>query len=807
VRLWLLAFCLAAACPSLAQAQSSPPLFRLNRSGRALVVTAPFKDGALYLGDIQLSIDADDRIAVANERLVELLGGLLREDALVAVRERAGGEFWIQLERIGDVGVTLRYDAQAIALVAEIAPALRASRRIDVAPLGRWQAGGFAPPARFSAYLNARGAINHVEEGADEHVTSVLQLDGAARYRGAVIEAAGVSQIDTDQSIFQRQQTRLVFDDRARILRWTLGDLETGGRGLQAAPHAAGLSLMRSYGALAPEVVTRPTGRQSFSIERSSAVEIEVNGRIVRRLFLDPGAYDLRDFPFARGGNDIVVIIRDDTGQTQTLRFSAFSDQSQLARGLDEFAAFVGVAAPRRRDGPDYGQDWLASGYYRRGLTDTLTLGANLQLDAHASMGGVELLAATPLGVLGGHLAASKSELHGAGYASILTFERLWRREDQNGGAVNLALETWSSNFGPIGVSSPTNPYRYRISADLSYMLHEDLTLSIGARYAASRASDQDVNSYRGGLGWRVSDAASVTAELTHEQLGRAPPETALRLSLQLRLDSRSSLRAEHDTRQHLSRLSYQRMSGDGHGAYSLFADAEQSAAGEAFNASLNYYASHGEFGIDRLSSLDGGAQSRTALRFAGSLAVADGAVSVGRPIEDSFAIVTGHPSLGGARIHIDPTPQGYAAHTGLFNTATQPHLNSYSERTITIDAPEAPAGLDLGAGAFRVFPPYRAGYRLEVGSDYAITLIGRLLDTEGEPIALTAARAVELANPERAPVELFTNRRGRFGASGLRAGRWRIDVSSTPITAYVVDVPERVGVVAVGDLLPLERQ
>jgi outer membrane usher protein len=806
VRAWLLAFCVGAACAPAAAAQQGERSVRLNSSGRTIVVSAPLKDGAFYLGDIELSIDASDRIAVSSARLMDLLAGILHDDAHAALRDRISTDVWIPLERLEGTGVALRYEPQAISLVAEIAPALRALRRVDVAPLGRRQAGEFVPPARLSAYLNTRGAINYAEEGTRENIATVLLLDGAVRYRGAVLEGAGVGQLSADESAFQRQGTRLVFDDRGAIMRWTLGDLETSGRGLQAAPRIAGLSAVRSYGALAPELVTRPTGRQSFSIERSSVVEIEVNGRVVRRLFLDPGAYDLRDFPFARGGNDVAVIIRDDTGRTQTLRFNAFSDLAQLAPGLDEFGAFVGVASPLADGGPVYSEDWLATAYYRRGVAENLTLGANLQLDARSRMGGVEMLAATRFGVLGAHLAASESDPYGSGYASIITFERLSQNDGVSGGAFNLALETWSRDFAPVaGATSADNPYRYRLSADYSYSLNDKLSLSVGGRYAASRAADEDVSAYRVSLGWRPSEALSLTGELTHERLGRGEAETALRFSLQLRVDADSSVRVEHDTRQDLSRLSYQRVHGDGDGAYTVFADVEHGVGGGALNANVNYYASRGELGFDHLSALSGGAQSRTSLRFASSIAFADGVASVGRPIQDSFAIVTGHENLAGARIRIDPSPQGHAADTGLFNAATQPDLNSYSERTIAIDAPEAPGGIDLGAGAFRLFPPYRAGYRLEVGSDYATTLVGRLLDGAGDPVALMPARAIELARPERVPVDLFTNRQGRFGASGLRGGRWRIEVLSDPVASYVVDVPEHVGVVAMGDLRPGE--
>jgi outer membrane usher protein len=52
--------------------------------------------------------------------------------------------------------------------------------------------------------------------------------------------------------------------------------------------------------------------------------------------------------------------------------------------------------------------------------------------------------------------------------------------------------------------------------------------------------------------------------------------------------------------------------------------------------------------------------------------------------------------------------------------------------------------------------------------------------------------------------VTLFTNREGRFGATGLAPGRWRIEMLTEPPTVYVIDVPaDATGVFRTNDLTP----
>jgi outer membrane usher protein len=51
----------------------------------------------------------------------------------------------------------------------------------------------------------------------------------------------------------------------------------------------------------------------------------------------------------------------------------------------------------------------------------------------------------------------------------------------------------------------------------------------------------------------------------------------------------------------------------------------------------------------------------------------------------------------------------------------------------------------------------------------------------------LLAGKAYQLARPEDHPIELFTDRKGRFAATGLKPGLWRIELGA--IYVYELDV------------------
>jgi len=784
---------------------------RLNTTGKTVTLTVPAKDGPRYLGDIILTVSAEDRVEFSANRLLDLLANVLDPDVLRTLRGSFSGETALTPADFEASGIHIRYNPQTLELQLDIASERRASRTVQVSPLDRDRIGEFVQPAGFSAYLNLHGSLDYIHQGSDDGLQAPsFFMDGATRFGGIVLESEAAWSPGTDNHPdFQRIGTRAVYDDQHNLMRWTAGDLHPVARGFQAAPDIGGISIFRSYSVLEPQNIIRPRGDRSFRLERPSTVEVNVNGQIVRRLQLAPGTYDLRDFPFTQGANDIRLSVLDDTGRSELLRFNVFLDQSQLAKGLSEFGLYAGVMAPLLASGPHYTDDFAFTGFYRRGLSDYVTIGVNAQADRRTVMGGIEAVIGTSLGTFGGNFSISDVGNLGTGWAGIATFQRLINRSGGRADSLNISVEARSRWFGPVGTIIPSNPFKYEIGAGYSHAFNDYFYGGLDARYSKGRDLQRDTHNYRATLGWRISDALSATGDVTYEQDNFGSRVGAL-ISLTVRLGRYSSVRGDFDTHFDRARLSFQTLHGQGVGAYNIAADIERTNSGSGANLNANYFANRAEIGVSHFGTFHGdfgdSTSQRTALRFASSFAFADGSASIGRPIYDSFAIVRGHPGLKGAEVVVDPSPFGFTATTGVLGTAIQPSLSSYSERTIAIDAPTAPAGVDLGRGSFRLFPPYRSGYKLTVGSDYTVTVLGRLINRDSEPVALVTGNAVELAHPDNAPVPIFTNREGRFGAPGLAPGTWRITMLDPQSSSFTIVVPAKTeGILRLGDLAPSE--
>lgn len=785
---------------------------RLNPTGRDIVLTVPAKDGATYLGDIPLRIAADDTLSFPTDRTLQLLEPILDPDVFKALREGLATRSQVGPDDLAPAGVIVSYDPQTLELRFQIPVERRASRSVAVSPLDRAMFGDVVQPQDFSAYLNIRGSLDFIEDGFDTGFADpVMLLDGAARFGPVVAESDAIWIPGTRGVDFQRLGSRLVYDDTNHLLRWTAGDLETTSRGFQTAPDIAGISLFRSYSVLNPQQIIRPRGDRQFRLDRPSTVEVIVNGQQIRRLQLAPGNYDLRDFPFTQGANDIRLNVLDDTGRNEVLRFNIFLDQTQLAKGLSEFGLYAGVKAPLGRRGPDYTDEWIASGFYRRGISDYVTLGGNFQADEQTQMAGVEGVLASGIGTFGFNAAYSHSDGIGDGTAFQATFQRQIRHGNGQSDTFNLFAETRSRKFAPVTFFLPDNPYEYEVGGGYQRSFGENFYAGIDARFSKGRDSRPDVHSYRLTTGWRINDIATLTTEGRYEKDSRGDEFSAF-LSLTIRLGRYSSARMDYDTRDNRARASYQTLRGTGVGSYNFSADVERSDFGSGLNFNGNYFTNRAELGVSHFGTFAGdfgnSLNQRTSFRLGTSLAVAGDQFSIGRPIYDSFAVVKPHKRLKGADVVVEPTSFGYTANSGTLGAATMPSLSSYAERTVTVDVANAPAGTDIGQGSFRVFPPYRSGFLLEVGSDYGVTAIGTMFDADGQPVSLVSGTATELAHPEKPPVTLFTNRQGRFGATGLAPGKWKLEMLDERKSVYVIDIPETAdGIVRLGEIAPTRGQ
>ena len=804
------------AAPCL-HAQNAPPL---NPTGRVLELSSPVEDGANVVGSVLVRIDTDDTVSVALDALLALFEQSWSETLLDRLRDRAVDER-VTLAALEELLERAEFDSTRLTLVLQ-APA--SARRRQVIGFGvtrgAEEAMRFDRPAPVSAFLNLRAAasLGRVEPGDGADATSdesvAIGLDGLARLGGPVLAYDFASRDDDEGNVdgLARRSTQLLVDLPAHESRLSIGDLSSSRRTFQASVDLLGVGIGRDF-ALSPGRNIRPRGARSFELDRPASVSVIANGKVLRTLELREGVYDLEDLPLVGGSNLFELLIEDETGEVERIVFSALYDAALLDVGEFDYSLLAGVAAETGEGSIDYRSEQpVASGFVLAGVLPWLSAGANAQFEDGAGQLGVELLSATPIGPVALDLSVS----HGAERGTAYAVGAGYRGQAVNGRGgqrtFGVSLEYAQASFDEIdGVPNESAGVpdegiddllgdRYDLFAGYAEQLSGLVYGSLSASYSLAADSDDTSSLLGAGLQGRIPVAGqpSWSLQTQYERDPEGRDEFSVSFGVSLLLDARNAVSASYSGRGESLSMNYRRRVNTGRvsgyaASVTLEGDAETDADA---SAELAYVGNRFIAGIEqnvRSEDIESGARTLdTTLRYESAIAFAGKRFAFGRPIGDSFAIVSGHPSLAGRTLRLDPDDDGDSARSSALGAALLPSAGRYRARLLPYSVDDLPLGYDLGDGLFRLNAPLGAGYALTIGSAASVTVIGNLVDAEsGEPLALAVGNAVPSDDPAAEPIVFFTNRGGKFALAGVTPGRYRLQLDTAPPREVELDVEE----------------
>ena len=797
-----------AAEPSAADQSAPASRPRLNTGNQDIVLLVPVREAG-PLGQVEIRITPQDDVRVSITDLTRVLQRTVSPVSLTAVQSAAASDGYAKLEDIRNAGVSLAFDPSTLEIVAGVDASSRLRRRV---PLGFEEDGSDLVPdasSRFAVALNYQGTLDYEHVGPEQGVRGPrfnLDLDG--RLRPIAFENRLTFDADDSQA-FTRQASRLIYDQPYRSLRWTAGDLIPASTSFQGAVDVAGIGLSRLTQTYRSGRSLTATTARTLTLQAPATVEIFVNGQPARTLRLGPGTFDLTDLPLTVGASDVQIIIEDEAGDRQVINYDFFSDFSLLAPGLSEFDFQVGIDAPLLNNERDYRPERaVATGFYRRGINDRLTAGVNFQLAETAQQLGIEAVLANRFGVFNAEISGSQHDEAGSGVAARLEYRYSKEIPDLDGARrLNLSIENRSENFSGIEQTPQANSTGFLVSARYDQPIRKNLSVFVGADYAESRDPQRE-DRYGGtaGVSWRYDDRTSINARVSYANISLSGQnDLSFGITASRRFGFNSAANASYESANESFNLGYGRGPGLTGRGISYNAAIARQREDIGLNGNLGYFGNRGEVGLAHRTSFnrDGDVSTQTSsLRAAGTIAYAGGKFAVGPRINGAFAIVDTHPTLGDAPVVIGTRySQREIARSGTFGPALV-GLSPYSKQTIPFDVPTAPQGYDLGDGVFEVYPWEHAGYVFTVGSAYNVTAVGYLLDFMGRPLLLTSGSARSLSDPAAPARQMFTNRTGRFGISGLSAGEWRVTMAGGQAYDFVIGADQ--GALAdVGNLSP----
>ncbi|WP_245250801.1 fimbria/pilus outer membrane usher protein [Pantoea endophytica] len=193
-------------------------------------------------------------------------------------------------------------------------------------------------------------------------------------------------------------------------ISWRAGDLVTDALSWSNSVRLGGVQIGRDF-SVRPDLVTYPLPAFSGQAAVPSSVDLFINGYRSTQADVQPGPWSLTNVPFVNGAGDAVITTTDAVGRQVTTTLPFYVSSSLLKTGLSDYSFSAG--AIRENYGInnfDYGAA-AASGSYRYGLNDWLTLESHAEGSDSVAMGGAGgLLKLGSFGVVNGALAQSQMD-------------------------------------------------------------------------------------------------------------------------------------------------------------------------------------------------------------------------------------------------------------------------------------------------------------------------------------------------------------------------------------------------------------
>jgi len=809
----------------------TPPITKLAQvegDEEVLDVGAPALDEEFYpldvpvtvndavVGDITVEATLSGFARLDPDRLIELLGDRLGPDRLATLQELSGEK--ILLERLQSSGLVVVYDPSSLTL--KITLPLEGVQGVSISQrnLASIDFENVQQPANFSAGVSVIAQPRFVHSSPSERAgwgpfaADMRGFVSVGGFENVALVFEG-DFVEGRESEFQRSEITLIKDDFDDAIRYWAGDIRPSITAFQSSVNLLGLGVERNYGTIQPFRNLRPGGRTSFVLDRPARVTFEVNGIVVQTTDLQPGEFDIQDFPLITGSNEVRILVDDEFGLREVGSYSTYVDTSLLGEGLTIFGLNAGVRRENGRDGFgfNYDDDPIAMGFIETGISDNLTLGAQGEVTSDGAYLGGRAVQAIGESVLGFEVGTSGFKNSDPGVAAAATWT--FRPADTTFGRWSLqqasvAVEHQTESFQTLGNNFIPRGEITMVAAQASAN-RGALSASIGSAWV--QTAENEITTANASLRFPLDFAsASIGYQYRNSRDrngGDSEDDHRLLLTLSRNFGAAGTVRFRGATNPDFGELEWRRLSSRSVGEWSGRAAYRVGEDFDELGVDASWITPFAEFDLRHTTQAGSGFgavdTSVSDMRIGVGAGFADGDFAIGRPIGNGFVIASPHESLDGktvtTAVGVDRVSAKSSAMT-LGDDLLIPLLGSYREQAHRIEVEDLPLGYDLGSGEIAVFPSQYSGYKVTIGSEPGIMVIGKFLDAAGEPMSLAAGALVPEGGGEG--ITFFTNRTGRFVAEKTKPGTYQIILKPDDRVVGTIDVIEgEEGILRVGNI------
>lgn len=541
-----------------------------------------------------------------------------------------------------------------------------------------------------------------------------------------VLSSTGLTQTDRDDAGWHGHSVRLDTTWSAsfpqRMLTVEAGDTLTAATSWSRPTRIGGVQIGTNF-ALQPYRVTAPLPQFLGQATLPSQVELYINGMKQYSGQVPVGPFQLNAVPGINGAGNAQLVLTDALGRVSTVDFSLYNTQQLLRKGLSDWSAGFGfVREDYGLKSFSYAREPMASGVWRRGLSDTFTAGAHAEVVrglANTGLGGDWLLG--DAGVLSG--SAARSSYRGLdGTQLSLGYQWINSR-------FHFSAQGTRASAGYRDVAALHDSPLPRLSASAQAGIDTGAWGNFGVSYVHLRYLQQTSRYASGYWYLTLGRRGSISLNL-NQNLDRARDRSAF-LSFSLSLDARTymSTGLDHQGNRNLLDASIARSLPTA-GGLGWRAQMQQGDGSHSGLAELDYLGRDGQAqaGVMRFGGI-----STAFAGGNGALALLGGHVFAARSIYNGFAVVS-TDGVADIPVKLENNPVGRTDAHGLLLVTP---LNAYQNNKLSIDPMQLPADVRIGRVDVQATPADRAGTLVRFGITPIRAASVVLHDAAGKPLPL----------------------------------------------------------------------
>ncbi len=510
----------------------------------------------------------------------------------------------------------------------------------------------------------------------------------------------------------------------ARMLTLRVGDTVTRAPDWARPTYIGGVQLSRDF-ALQPYRLTMPLPAFVGEANAPSAIDLYVDGMRQFSGNLAAGPFQLNALPSVSGSGMARVVLTDALGRVTSFDFPFYATPQLLQGGLDDWSAELGfVRRDRGVDAFDYAAQPVASGLYRRGVSDRLTVEAHVEGgDGVVLAGGGANLATGLAGVASFAYARSHADGLGDGGLSSLGWSMRQAR-------LQFAVQGTYADSRYRDIASGFGRPPPRVSERALFGVDAGRAGHFGTSYARLRYAGEEPARYASVYWTRaLGRAASLNLSVNRNLDDTKDSTVFLGITLGTRRGIQVGSTVQHtDAGTTLTADATRSIPGDG--GFGWRVQGRTGGASEGGAAEAGWRTTWGQVigGINAVGDSRYGYAS-----LSGAFAMLGGHTFAARRIDDAFAVVsTG--GVAGVPVLLENREIGRTDDDGMLLVTP---LNAYQGNQIAISPLDLPADQRVEDVARTVTPARGTGthVRFEVRGVSGVSVV--LHDAQGAPVAL----------------------------------------------------------------------